>query len=422
MKRKFKINLFIPFLLSSIFTQITAQDYCIPHRFVDNYYFRSRDIQVEEKIIYGKAENFKGKTEILDLDLYYPSAAIDPLKKKPLIMLVHGGSTGDNSRTEKYCPLFAQRGFVVANINRRKGSKGSEETEILEQSYRAVQDAHAALRYLVFNAQKYGIDTSAIFVGGVSGGALATIGISFMRQPDFDNKYPNITASLGRIDNSTNGINTNFKIRGVVDMWGQIEDTSLISDAEAFNIPIIIFHSTADSSRSPYKKALELAARYKNLGGCYQLHTSTGTGHTEGISKYYIAEQTGCFLKSILCNSCNSFETEVDNETINCSSSLDWDKLPKQRLYIELNQSIIKEYAGVYKIEKEKIVIGIENGQLFIKESDNGINTELFPESQSDFFLKEDNIQFSFNKNSKGQIDGLTLFIDAKEINAKKIK
>ncbi|MEE4116694.1 MAG: prolyl oligopeptidase family serine peptidase [Marinilabiliaceae bacterium] len=422
MKSKSKINLFILLLLSSIFTQITAQDYSSPHRFVDNYYFRSRDIQVDENIIYGKAENFRGKTEILDLDLYYPSPAIDPLKKKPLLMLVHGGSTGDNSRTEKYCPLFAQRGFVVANINRRKGSKGSGETELLKQAYRAVQDAHAALRHLVHNAQKYGIDTSAIFVGGVSGGAMATIGITYMRQPDFDSKYPDITSSLGRIDNSTNEINTNFKVRGVVDMWGQIEDTSLISDEEALNIPIIIFHSTADSSRSPYKKALELAARYKNHGGCYQLHTSTGTGHTEGISKYYIAQQSGCFLKSILSNSCNSFETEVDNENIKCSNSQAREKLPKQRLYFELDQSLIKEYAGVYKIEKEKIVIGSENGHLFIIESDDGTKTELFPESQTDFFLEEDNIQFSFNKNAKGKIYGLTLFIDAKAIKAKKIK
>jgi predicted esterase len=421
MESTFKINLII-LLLSSILTQLNAQDYFSPHRFIDNYYFRSRDIKVNENIVYGQAQNHKGKTETLDLDIYYPSVDVDSLKNRPLIMLVHGGSSGDNSKTEKYCPLFAQRGFVVANINRRKGIKGREEIEILKQAYRAVQDAHAAVRFLVSNAQKYGIDTSAIFIGGVSGGALASVGVSYMRQPDFDDKYPNITVSLGRIDNSTNEIKTKFRVRGVINMWGQIEDTSLISTEEAHNIPIIIFHSTADSSRSPYEKALQLSDRYKNLGGCYQLHTSTGTGHTEGISKYYIAEQTGCFLKSILCNSCNSLETEVDNENINCSITNAMDKLPKQKSSIELDQSIIKEYEGVYKIEKEKIVIISENGHLFIKDSDDGINTELFPESESDFFLKEDNIQFSFNKNVKGQISGLTLFIDAKEINFKKKK
>jgi len=262
MGRTIKINLII-LLLSLIFIPLKAQNYFIPHRFVDNYYFRSRDIQVDKNIIYGKAENYKGKTEILDLDLYYPSAAIDSLKIRPLILLLHGGSKGDNSKTEKYCSLFAQRGFVVANINRRKGRKNNEEFELKKEAYRAVQDAHAALRFLVTNAQKYRIDTTAIFIGGVSGGALTAIGISYMYQPDFDNLYPNLRAALGRIDNSTNEIETKFTIRGVIDMWGQIADTSFISHAEASNIPIIIFHSTADSSLSSYEKALQLANRYK---------------------------------------------------------------------------------------------------------------------------------------------------------------
>ena len=126
---KLKIFRLLLLLLSLIFTQLTAQDYSIPHRSVDNYYFRSRDIQVDKKIIYGQAQNYKGKTEFLDLDLYYPSAAVDSLKKKPLIILIHGGSTGDNSKTEKFCPLFAQRGFVVGNINRRKGRKNNEKSE-----------------------------------------------------------------------------------------------------------------------------------------------------------------------------------------------------------------------------------------------------------------------------------------------------
>jgi hypothetical protein len=100
-----------------------------------------------------------------------------------------------------------------------------------------------------------------------------------MIQQDFDNRYPKITKSLGRMDNATNELNTRFTIKGVIDMWGQIPDTSFISIEEAHNIPIIMFHGTADNSLSPYLKSVQISKRFKNLGGCYQLHTKTGAGH-----------------------------------------------------------------------------------------------------------------------------------------------
>ena len=421
--------------LSLICTQISAQDYCIPHRFVDNYYFRSQDIQVDKEIIYGQASNYKGNPETLDLDFYYPKASVDTLKEKPLIMLIHGGSSGDKSKMDKYCPLFAQRGFAVANINRRKGSKNNEEIEILKEVYRALQDAHAALRFLVKNADEYGIDTGAVFVGGVSTGAAISIAISYMNQQDFDNHYSNITESLGQMDNSTNDLNTKFTVRGVLDMWGQISDTAFISFEEAQEIPIIMFHGTADSatSPSPYEKALQIARRYQSLGGCYQLHTRTGAGHTQGISKYYIAEQTGCFFKSILCNSCNSLETEVDNQNFSCHNVLSIDKSSYHRPHINLDSSLFAQYIGTYKTvdfknaykgegRNLKLIVRSENGHLYIHEKKGEFKGELFAESENDFFLRDDNMQVTFNKNKKGQVNGLTFFIDAKEINAKKKK
>lgn len=285
-----------------------------------------------------------------------------------------------------------------------------------------MQDAHAALRYLISNAPKYGIDTTAIFVGGVSAGALTAMGISYMNQTDFDNHYPEITGELGRIDNSTNDLNTKFSVKGVINMWGQIADTSFISHEEVHHIPVIIFHSTADSSQSPYEKALQLVNRFKNLGGCYQLHTSTGKGHTEGISKYYIAEQTGCFLKSVLFNSCNSLETEVNNEDFSCFDALTIDNSIYHRSYFKPDSLIMSQYEGIYKSEGGKIKIVLENEHLFIVDEQNGFKAEMYPESENDFYLRDDNIQFTFIRNENGQVNGLTFFIDAKEISAKRIR
>ena len=200
-------NYFILLFSWLIINQLPAQNYCIPHRFVDNYFFRSRDIQVDKNIIYGQAMNYKGNTEILDMDIYSPKKLVDSLNNRPLIMLIHGGSRGDKSKMERYCPLFAQRGFVVANINRRKGSKkGSDDSEILQAAYRIIQDAHAALRFSIKHTEDYGIDTSAVFIGGVSAGAVTSTGIAYMNQQDFNNQYRKVPESLGRIDNSTNEI------------------------------------------------------------------------------------------------------------------------------------------------------------------------------------------------------------------------
>ena len=136
---------------------------------------------------------------------------------------------------------------------------------------------------------------------------------------------------MGRIDHSTNDIKTKFSINGVISMWGQIADTSFISQEEANSIPLILFHSTADSS------------------------------------KYH-------------------------------------------RSYIKLEPSIISQYAEIYKTKGEKNKIVLENGHLFIIDEQNGFKAELYPESETDFFLRDDNIQFTFNKNKKGQVKGLTFF------------
>jgi predicted esterase len=412
---------------------LCSQNYCIPGRFIDNYYFRSRDIHLETNVIYGQAFNYKGKMEILDLDLYRPKESIDTLMKKPFIMLIHGGSLGDKEKMEKYCPLFAQRGFVVANINRRKGRKNNEEIEELKEVYRALQDAHAAMRFLIRNADEYGIDTSAVFIGGVSAGAAISLAISYMNQQDFDNRYSAITESLGRMDNTSNQWNNKFSIRGVVDMWGQILDTTFISFGEAQTIPIIMFHGTTDNvtDPSPYKKALQLAKRYQSLGGCYQLHTKTGAGHTEGISRFYIAEKTGCFLKRILCDSCTSFEMEVDNQNSGCHNILSIDKSSISRTHIILDSSLLARYIGSYKtkgkvrsLKNLKIIIRSENGHLYVnmKKKNIEFQAELYAESEHDFFLRDENFQFTFDNNKKGQINGLTFYIDNKEIYAKKKK
>ncbi len=402
--------------------QIFAQNYCIPQRFTDSYYFRSKDIQHDKDIVYGKAVDYKGNIKILDLDIFYPKKSVDSTGKKPLIMLVHGGG-GNKTSMYKYCPLFAERGFVVATISCRT-QINKDEISSLKGAYQTLQDAHAALRFLIYNANKYEIDTNAVFAGGQSAGALTSTALAYMVQQDFDNRYPDVTKSIGSMDNATNDLTTRFTIRGVIDMWGQIPDTSFISIEEANNIPIIMFHGTADSSLSPYIKSVQISKRFKNLGGCYQLHTKTGAGHGELMSKYYIAAETSCFIKRILCGSCISLEREIDNESFDCNNPLPIDAVPVERTGIRVDQTLFTQYTGKYIFvdddrKKQTLQIFYQGEHLILEFIEGGFKTELLPESEDNFFMKDDNAQISFNKNKNGRIDKLTLFIDAKEIDAK---
>jgi hypothetical protein len=86
MKKK-TVLIFLIFL--TIGAHLFAQNYCIPQRFTDSYYFRSRDIQHDKDIIYGQAVDSKGKIQILDLDIFYPKRFVDSLDKRPLIILVN---------------------------------------------------------------------------------------------------------------------------------------------------------------------------------------------------------------------------------------------------------------------------------------------------------------------------------------------
>ena len=139
----------------------------------------------------------------LHLDIFRPQN--DTLEKHPLVMLVHGGAfyfgSKDDKSITRWCQHLASLGYVTASIDYRIGflpSMGS----IGRAGYRAVQDAHAAMRFLVSHQEEYGIDTCG------------------------------------------NAIKADFRIKGIIDMWGAMPDTTLL---HGHNIPILAFHGDADN-------------------------------------------------------------------------------------------------------------------------------------------------------------------------------
>jgi carboxylesterase type B len=63
-------------------------------------------------IEYGRALNIKGNSESLLMDILFPQG--DTMKKRPLVVFIHGGGFQNNSRKGSYsamvCQGFAKRG------------------------------------------------------------------------------------------------------------------------------------------------------------------------------------------------------------------------------------------------------------------------------------------------------------------------
>ena len=194
------------------------------------------------------------KTLDLYLDIYEPQD--DSLLKRPLIVFFHGGAflIGDKGTQtiKEFGNYFSSLGYVVAAPNYRLGfglSKGMMKENIERCAYRALLDARASIRYLASNADNYRIDTSQIFIAGNSAGGIIALNVAFMdyyERPKSSYKlgFGIFHSDMGGLDESTNNIKCPFTIKGVINMWGALGDSSIIDSSDI--TPILSFHGDKD--------------------------------------------------------------------------------------------------------------------------------------------------------------------------------
>jgi len=133
-------------------------------------------------IVYGSAVNYQGINEVLKLDFYEPSGDIET--KRPLIIYAHGGGFTDVNQSKSlvnivaFCDSFAHRGYAVSSINYRLDTSMSNRAIM-----NAMYDARAAVRFFKANASTYKIDTSKIFIGGCSAGAITALNVNYVDEP-----------------------------------------------------------------------------------------------------------------------------------------------------------------------------------------------------------------------------------------------
>jgi lysophospholipase L1-like esterase/pimeloyl-ACP methyl ester carboxylesterase len=233
----FKINCFYKSTIIALFLILIVSNGFAQKRYKD-YIFNNVDSITNIK--YGSSINLKNEREDLYLDIISPSKD-DTLKKRPLLIFIHGGGFKNNSKTGSFssllCTSFAKRGYVTATIDYRLGiEKGGSIKDYHEAMYRAQQDGKAAIRFFRRYAEKYGIDTSQIFITGSSAGSKTALAIAYMDE----NEVPaDINQSkLGTLEGESGNEGYSSKVKGVLNNWGAMVNYKWIKkgDVPLFNV------------------------------------------------------------------------------------------------------------------------------------------------------------------------------------------
>jgi len=164
------------------------------------------------------------------LDLYKPKKLGDYLK--PIIILAHGmGDTKEAEDLTFHCRKLAHLGFVVASIGWSPPTPFSiDSTLYFQTGIQPIVDFQKAMAFFLTDARnenQFQIDTTNIFIGGSSFGAITSMHIGFV---DSLQEFPN---AFGK-EIEGQGINNSLwqqhqqKVKGVINLAGWIWDTAFL--------------------------------------------------------------------------------------------------------------------------------------------------------------------------------------------------
>jgi alpha/beta superfamily hydrolase len=187
---------------------------------------------------YGK--NYTMNHVLMDLTMNVFMPANDTVKKRPVIIFMHGGGfvSGKKQDVSKICIAFAQRGYVTATIDYRLiDITVIDSITITEGLVDAVSDAKAAIRFFVQDAATsnlYKVDTNFIFISGISAGAVIASHVAYLDPEDDMPAYLAnlIMANGGYAGNSSTNLSYPTPIRGVLNYSGALLRKEFISTGE----------------------------------------------------------------------------------------------------------------------------------------------------------------------------------------------
>jgi len=171
-------------------------------------------------------------------EVYYPNITYSDTKKLSAFIFFHDGGFSDctnfhSTATQTYCIEFAKRGFVVFNVEYRKGKVEDSIGKYTSASrflalYRSIQDARGAIRTIVSRelskVTPYRINVRRIFLGGPSSGAVMALLAGCYNSTMINQIFPNVSSRLGAIDINNylgNASKSSYTIKGILSLWGE---------------------------------------------------------------------------------------------------------------------------------------------------------------------------------------------------------
>ena len=137
------------------------------------------DVTVTSAVVFGSNTGVSGSNQTLRMDVYEPTG--DALALRPVVICAFGGSFVGGARADvaPICTDFAKRGYVAVANDYRVGFFLPNQTTTTRAVMRGAHDMRACVRYLRKSVAElgnpYGIDTTRIFIGGVSAGAISAV-------------------------------------------------------------------------------------------------------------------------------------------------------------------------------------------------------------------------------------------------------
>ena len=216
-------------------------------------------IKVVRNVRFGSGEvrQPSAAKRALFLDLYEPDAS-ETGWRRPLMIAIHGGGFlfGDKSEMTSLCREFAARGYLCASINYRlvpDDPPGQAKDQYTRAVMAAVMDADHATRWLEANAAHFHADTTRIFIGGSSAGAVTAMLLAY--NPDLKPAH----------------------FRAVADMWGTMGPR--VKWIRKGGPPLMIIHGREDQTIT-VSAAEQIDARAEAIGLPHETFLVDGMGHS----------------------------------------------------------------------------------------------------------------------------------------------
>ncbi len=250
-----------------------AQDPCSTGRYASDVY---TNITTTSNIVYGANTSFSGANTTLKLDFYEPTG--DTAQARPLIIWAHGGSflagTKADGDVVSLSQHFAKKGYVCASIDYRTGFFPIDSVNSVKAVVRAVQDMKASIRFFYADAQganTYKIDTTKIYIGGSSAGAITALHVAYLDDECKISDYLNSAAitTLGGLEGSSGNPGYSTTVHGVINLCGALARYSWL---EGNDVPLCSLHGTADGTVKYNRGIVNPGVALMYLDGSRMLH------------------------------------------------------------------------------------------------------------------------------------------------------